>query len=237
MPTARADVRRRRSLARDGRRRRGAAPRGRRVDADRRGRRGVRRVRRSLRARRAAPARRVDGLGRLEARRSPVARGSSAGAAPTWPRTASTTCSRPAPSRSSCSTTSRPAAIDLEQVAELVEGAAEVCRQAGCAILGGETAELPGDLPRGASSTSAATCRRPRRARRADRRLRASSAGDVVVGLRLGRHPRERLLARPRASSATRPFDAELLLAADAAATSTRCARCAPAPTSARSPT
>jgi phosphoribosylformylglycinamidine cyclo-ligase len=35
-------------------------------------------------------------------------------------------------------------AIDIEQVAELVEGAAEVCRAAGCALIGGETAELPG---------------------------------------------------------------------------------------------
>ncbi len=34
--------------------------------------------------------------------------------------------------------------IDPAQVAELVEGAADVCRAAGCAILGGETAELPG---------------------------------------------------------------------------------------------
>jgi phosphoribosylformylglycinamidine cyclo-ligase len=34
--------------------------------------------------------------------------------------------------------------LDLEQVAELVEGAAEVCRSAGCALVGGETAELPG---------------------------------------------------------------------------------------------
>jgi phosphoribosylformylglycinamidine cyclo-ligase len=34
--------------------------------------------------------------------------------------------------------------IDLEQVAELVEGLAEVCREAGCALVGGETAELPG---------------------------------------------------------------------------------------------
>ena len=34
--------------------------------------------------------------------------------------------------------------IDLEQVAELVEGAASVCRAAGCALIGGETAELPG---------------------------------------------------------------------------------------------
>jgi phosphoribosylformylglycinamidine cyclo-ligase len=34
--------------------------------------------------------------------------------------------------------------IDLEQVAELVEGLAAVCRDAGCALVGGETAELPG---------------------------------------------------------------------------------------------
>jgi phosphoribosylformylglycinamidine cyclo-ligase len=34
--------------------------------------------------------------------------------------------------------------IDEEQVAQLVEGAAEVCRAAGCALIGGETAELPG---------------------------------------------------------------------------------------------
>jgi phosphoribosylformylglycinamidine cyclo-ligase len=34
--------------------------------------------------------------------------------------------------------------IDEQQVAELVEGAAEVCRQAGCVLIGGETAELPG---------------------------------------------------------------------------------------------
>jgi phosphoribosylformylglycinamidine cyclo-ligase len=34
--------------------------------------------------------------------------------------------------------------LDLEEVAELVEGAASVCREAGCAILGGESAELPG---------------------------------------------------------------------------------------------
>jgi phosphoribosylformylglycinamidine cyclo-ligase len=34
--------------------------------------------------------------------------------------------------------------IDEEQVAELVEGAASVCREAGCMLVGGETAELPG---------------------------------------------------------------------------------------------
>ena len=34
--------------------------------------------------------------------------------------------------------------IELDQVAELVDGAADVCREAGCALIGGETAELPG---------------------------------------------------------------------------------------------
>lgn len=34
--------------------------------------------------------------------------------------------------------------IEEEHVAELVEGAAAVCREAGCALIGGETAELPG---------------------------------------------------------------------------------------------
>ena len=47
--------------------------------------------------------------------------------------------------------------IDLEQVAELVEGAAEVCRAAGCALIGGETAELPGVYREG-ELDFAATC-------------------------------------------------------------------------------
>ena len=34
--------------------------------------------------------------------------------------------------------------IEQANVAELVEGAAEVCRAAGCMLIGGETAELPG---------------------------------------------------------------------------------------------
>jgi phosphoribosylformylglycinamidine cyclo-ligase len=34
--------------------------------------------------------------------------------------------------------------LDVEQIADLVEGMARVCRTAGCALLGGESAELPG---------------------------------------------------------------------------------------------
>src|SRR4051794_11986871 len=47
--------------------------------------------------------------------------------------------------------------LDLEQVAELVEGAAEVCREAGCALVGGETAEMPGVYREG-ELDFAATC-------------------------------------------------------------------------------
>jgi phosphoribosylformylglycinamidine cyclo-ligase len=47
--------------------------------------------------------------------------------------------------------------IELEEVAELVEGAAAVCREAGVALIGGETAELPGVYKEG-ELDFAATC-------------------------------------------------------------------------------
>jgi phosphoribosylformylglycinamidine cyclo-ligase len=47
--------------------------------------------------------------------------------------------------------------VDLEEVAQLVEGAAEVCRAAGVALVGGETAELPG-IYREGELDFAATC-------------------------------------------------------------------------------
>ena len=49
------------------------------------------------------------------------------------------------------------ARIELEQVAQLVEGAAEVCRAAGVALIGGETAEMP-DVYREDELDFAATC-------------------------------------------------------------------------------
>ena len=47
--------------------------------------------------------------------------------------------------------------LDLGQVADLVEGAADVCRAAGCALIGGETAEMPG-VYRGGELDFAAAC-------------------------------------------------------------------------------
>ena len=49
------------------------------------------------------------------------------------------------------------ARLDLEQVAELVDGAAEVCREAGVALVGGETAEMP-DVYRDEELDFAAVC-------------------------------------------------------------------------------
>ena len=71
--------------------------------------------------------------------------------------------------------------IELEQVAELVEGMAEVCRAAGCALLGGETAELPG-IYRDDELDFAGTCVG---VVERDRVIDGSTvvAGDLVIGL------------------------------------------------------
>ena len=92
--------------------------------------------------------------------------------------------------------------LDLEQVADLVDGAAEVCREAGCALLGGETAELPGVYREG-ELDFAATCVGDRRPRRAGRRL-ASRGGRRDRRPPLRGHARERLHARPPHPRTTR---------------------------------
>jgi phosphoribosylformylglycinamidine cyclo-ligase len=73
------------------------------------------------------------------------------------------------------------AELELEQVAELVEGAAEVCRAAGVALIGGETAELP-DVYHDGELDFAATCVGVvERARVIDGS--AVREGDIVIGL------------------------------------------------------
>jgi len=71
-------------------------------------------------------------------------------------------------------------AIDLDEVAELVEGAADVCREARCVLLGGETAELPG-IYREEELDFAGTC-----VGIVDREAMVDGskvqAGDVVIG-------------------------------------------------------
>jgi phosphoribosylformylglycinamidine cyclo-ligase len=71
--------------------------------------------------------------------------------------------------------------IDLEQVADLVEGAAEVCREAGVALIGGETAELPGVYREGELDFAATCVGIVDRDRVIDGS--GEEAGDVVIGL------------------------------------------------------
>ena len=100
--------------------------------------------------------------------------------------------------------------LDLDQVAELVEGAAEVCRKAGCALIGGETAELPG-VYREQELDFAGTCvglvER-------DRLIDGSRCepGDLVLGLpSSGLHTNGYSLVRELVGE--EDFDADLLLA------------------------
>jgi len=100
--------------------------------------------------------------------------------------------------------------IELGQVAELVEGAAEVCVAAGCMLIGGETAELPG-IYRAEELDFAGTC-----VGIVDReRLIDGSRcapGDAIVGLPSnGIHTNGFTLVRELVGD--REFDADLLLA------------------------
>ncbi len=99
--------------------------------------------------------------------------------------------------------------IQLEQVAELVEGAAEACRAARCALLGGETAELPG-IYREGELEFAGTCVGVVERERVLDGSRIE-AGDVVVGFASsGLHANGFSLVR--ALVGDDPFDADLLL-------------------------
>jgi len=102
------------------------------------------------------------------------------------------------------------ASIDLDQVAALVEGAADVCRTAGCSLIGGETAELPG-IYREDELDFAGTCigivER-------DRLIDGSRCepGDIVIGFpSAGLHTNGFTLVRELVGD--EGFDDELLLA------------------------
>jgi phosphoribosylformylglycinamidine cyclo-ligase len=100
--------------------------------------------------------------------------------------------------------------LDLDQIAELVEGAAEVCREAGCALLGGETAELPG-VYREEELDFAGTCVGLVERERLIDGSRCEP-GDLVLGLpSSGLHTNGFSLVRQLVGDGD--FDADLLLA------------------------
>jgi phosphoribosylformylglycinamidine cyclo-ligase len=100
--------------------------------------------------------------------------------------------------------------LDLDQIGELVEGAAEVCREAGCALIGGETAELPG-VYREHELDFAGTCVGIVERERLVDGSRCEP-GDVVLGLASsGLHTNGFSLVRRLVGEGD--FDADLLLA------------------------
>jgi phosphoribosylformylglycinamidine cyclo-ligase len=100
--------------------------------------------------------------------------------------------------------------LELGQVAELVEGAAAVCRAAGCAILGGESAEMPGVYVEGEVDFAGTCVGLVERERLIDgSRVRA---GDAVLGLASsGLHANGFSLVRALLGDDS--FDSDLLLA------------------------
>jgi phosphoribosylformylglycinamidine cyclo-ligase len=101
------------------------------------------------------------------------------------------------------------AALDLAEVAELVAGAASVCREAGCAILGGETAELPGIYRAGELDFAGTMVGLVRRGDLVDGSR--CEPGDVVLGLpSSGLHANGFTLVRSLLDADD--FDADLLL-------------------------
>jgi phosphoribosylformylglycinamidine cyclo-ligase len=99
--------------------------------------------------------------------------------------------------------------IAVEEVTELVEGAAAVCRRAGCVLLGGETAELPGIYREGELDFAGTCVGLVERERVIDGSRCAP--GDVVVGFpSSGLHANGFSLVRRLVGEG--PFDADLLL-------------------------
>jgi phosphoribosylformylglycinamidine cyclo-ligase len=99
--------------------------------------------------------------------------------------------------------------LDLEEVAELVEGAASICREAGCAILGGETAELPGIYREGELDFAGTCVGLVRRSDLIDGSR--CEPGDVILGLpSSGLHTNGFTLVRQLVGDGD--FDADLLL-------------------------
>jgi phosphoribosylformylglycinamidine cyclo-ligase len=100
--------------------------------------------------------------------------------------------------------------IDDAQVVELVEGAAEVCLAAGCVLIGGETAELPGIYQESELDFAGTCVGLVERDRVIDGSR--SEAGDAVIGFpSSGLHTNGFSLVRALVGEGD--FDADLLLA------------------------
>lgn len=98
--------------------------------------------------------------------------------------------------------------LDIDVAEQVISGIAAGCRQAGCALLGGETAELPGMYPEGeydlAGFCVGVVGRKallgPARVKRGDRLLAIASSGLHSNGYSLARHVLEQELGLTNSS-------------------------------------
>ena len=92
---------------------------------------------------------------------------------PTWSAAGQSRC---------CSSTTSPAAKNVpERIADIVKGVSEGCVQAGCALVGGETAEMPGFYPEDEYDLAGFSVGVVDRAKILDRER--VQAGDVLIAL------------------------------------------------------
>src|SRR5258708_27503245 len=71
--------------------------------------------------------------------------------------------------------------LDVDAAAIVIEGIARACRESGCALIGGETAEMPGMYAKGDYDLAGFAVGAVERERAIDGRQ--VQAGDVVLGL------------------------------------------------------